>query len=134
MIESEADMEELTVDSGKWTVMEQTVENKSFHFAIRIVNLCRHLRDTKKEYTLSKQLLRSGTSIGENIAEAEQAQSKADFISKMNIALKEAVETNYWLRLLQATDYLSDKEFSSIYSDCKELEKMLTAIVKTAKQ
>ena len=114
--------------------MEQTVEIKSFHFAVRIVNLCKHLSSTKKEYTLSKQLLRSGTSIGANIAEAEQAQSRADFISKMCIALKEAVETNYWLRLLQATDYLSETEFSSIHSDCRELEKMLTAIVKTAKQ
>lgn len=114
--------------------MEQTVENKSFHFSVRIVKLCKYLRGTKKEHTLSKQLLRSGTSIGANVAEAEQAQSKADFISKMNIALKEAVETNYWLRLLQATDYLSETEFMSIYSDCRELEKMLTAIVKTAKQ
>ena len=114
--------------------MEQTVESKSFLFAVRIVKLCKYLRGAKKEYTLSKQLLRSGTSIGANIAEAEQGQSKPDFISKMNIALKEAVETNYWLRLLQATDYLSETEFSSIYSDCRELEKMLTAIVKTAKQ
>ena len=114
--------------------MEQTVEIKSFHFAVRIVNLCKYLSSKKKEHTLSKQLLRSGTSIGANIAEAEQAQSRADFISKMSIALKEAVETNYWLRLLQATDYLSETEFSSIYSDCRELEKMLTAIVKTAKQ
>lgn len=114
--------------------MDQTVENKSFYFAVRIVNLCKHLCGTRKEYTLSKQLLRSGTSIGANIAEAEQAQSRADFVSKMNIALKEAVETDYWLRLLQATDYLSETEFSSIYSDCGELEKMLTAIVKTAKQ
>ena len=85
--------------------------------------LCKHLNAAKKEFVLSKQLLRAGTSIGANIAEAEQAQSRADFISKMNIALKEAVETNYWLRLLQATDYLSEKEFMSIYSDCKELEK-----------
>ena len=114
--------------------MEQTVERKSFLFAVRIVKLSNHLNTTKKEYVLSKQLLRCGTSIGANIAEAEQAQSKADFISKMNIALKEAVETNYWLRLLQATDYLSETEFASIYSDCRELEKMLTAIVKTAKQ
>ena len=127
-------MRELTVDSGKWTVMEQTVERKSFLFAVRIVKLCKHLNAAKKEFVLSKQLLRAGTSIGANIAEAEQAQSRADFISKMNIALKEAVETNYWLRLLQATDYLSEKEFMSIYSDCKELEKMLTALVKTAKQ
>ena len=122
------------MDSGKWKVVEQTVERKSFLFAVRIVKLSKHLNATKKEYVLSKQLLRAGTSIGANIAEAEQAQSKADFISKMNIALKEAVETNYWLRLLQASDYLSDAEFSSIYSDCRELEKMLTAIIKTAKQ
>ena len=114
--------------------MENVIEIKSFNFAVRIVNLYKHLTDTKKEYVLSKQLLRSGTSIGANVAEAEQAQSKADFISKMSIALKEAVETNYWLRLLQASDYLSDAEFISIYSDCRELEKMLTAIVKTSKQ
>ena len=114
--------------------MEQTVENKSFRFSVRIVNLCKHLRSTKKEYTLSKQLLRAGTSIGTNVSEAEQAQSRADFISKMSIALKEAVETDYWLRLLQATDYLSEVEFSSIYNDCRELEKMLTAILKTTKE
>lgn len=114
--------------------MEQTVERKSSLFAVRIVKLSKHLNTSKKEYVLSKQLLRAGTSIGANIAEAEQAQSRADFISKMNIALKEAVETNYWLRLLQASDYLSEKEFSSIHSDCRESEKMLTAIVKTSKQ
>ena len=114
--------------------MEQTVERKSFLFAVRIVKLSKHLNTAKKEFVLSKQLLRAGTGIGANIAEAEQAQSKADFISKMNIALKEAVETNYWLRLLQASDYLSDAEFSSIHSDCRELETMLTAIFKTAKQ
>ena len=113
--------------------MEQTVERKSFLFAVRIVKLSKHLNTSKKEYVLSKQLLRAGTSIGANIAEAEQAQSRADFTSKMNIALKEAVETNYWLRLLQASDYLSETEFSSIHSDCRELKKMLTAIVKTAK-
>jgi len=114
--------------------MEQTVERKRFLFAVRIVKLCKHLNASEKEYVLTKQLLRAGTSVGANIAEAEQAQSRADFISKMNIALKEAGETNYWLRLLQATDYLTETEFSSIYSDCRELEKMLTAIVKTAKQ
>lgn len=114
--------------------MEQTAEKKSFLFAVRIVKLCKHLNTSKKEYVLAKQLLRAGTSIGANIAEAEQAQSRADFLSKMNIALKEAVETDYWLRLLQETDYLSKTEFSSIYSDCRELEKMLTAIVKTTKQ
>ena len=114
--------------------MEQTVEKKSFLFAVRIVKLCKHLNLNRKEYVLSKQLLRAGTSIGANIAEAEQAQSRADFISKMNIALKEAVESNYWLRLLQATDYLSETEFSSIYSDCRELERMLTAIIKTTRK
>ncbi len=114
--------------------MEQTAEAKSFSFAVRIVKLCKHLRSTKKEYTLSKQLLRSGTSIGANVAEAQQAQSRADFISKLSIALKEAVETNYWLRLLQATDYLNDVEFRSIHSDCCELERMLTAIIKSSKE
>ena len=114
--------------------MEQTVERKSISFAVRIVKLAKLLNSAQNEYVLSKRLLRAGTSIGANVAEAEQAQSRADFISKMSIALKEAVETNYWLRLLQATGYLSETEFSSIYSDCTELEKMLTAIVKTSKK
>ena len=114
--------------------MQDTVEQKSFLFAIRIVKLCEYLRKSKKEYTLSKQLLRAGTSIGANIAEAQQAQSRADFSSKINIALKEAVETNYWLRLLNATDILSQREFQSIIADCCELEKMLTAIVKTTNE
>ena len=114
--------------------MEQTVERKSFLFAVRIVKLSRYLNTDKNEYTVSKQLLRAGTSIGANIAEAQQAQSRADFISKMSIALKETVETDYWLRLLQAAEYLSDAEFSSVYNDCTELEKMLTSIVKTSKR
>ena len=114
--------------------MDQTIERKSFLFAVRIVKLCKHLRSSKKEYTLSKQLLRSGTSVGANVAEAEQAQSRADFTSKMNIALKEAAETHSWLRLLQATGYLSEVEYSSIGNDCSELEKILIAIVKTTKQ
>ena len=114
--------------------MEQVIERKSFLFAVRIVKLYKHLAAGKKEYVISKQLLRAGTSIGANITEAEQAQSRADFISKRNIALKEAVETNYWLRLLQASEYLSDTEFTSIYSDCQEIEKMLSAIIKTSKQ
>ena len=114
--------------------MEQTVERKSFLFAVRIVKLSQYLNTDKNEYTVSKQLLRAGTSIGANIAEAQQAQSRADFISKMSIALKEAVETDYWLRLLQAAEYLSDAEFSSVYNDCTELEKMLTSIVKTSKR
>ena len=84
-------------------------------------------------YTLAKQLLKSGTSIGANICEAQQAQSRADFISKLSIALKEAVETNYWLRLLHATDYLNEKEFSSLIEDCRELERLLTAVIKSTK-
>ncbi len=83
---------------------------------------------------LSKQLLRSGTSIGANIAEAQQAQSRADFVSKLNISLKETAETDYWLRLLHATDYLSDAEFASIHDDCAEIGKMLTAIIKSTKK
>ena len=114
--------------------MDNAIETKSFQFSVRVVKLCRHLREEKKEYILSKQLLRSGTSIGANIVEAQQAQSRPDFISKLCIALKEASETNYWLRLLRATDYLSEKEFSSIHIDCKELEKLLTSIIKTTKE
>ena len=114
--------------------MENVIEVKSFNFAVRIVNLYKHLTDTKKECVLSKQLLRSGTSIGANVAEAEQAQSKPDFVSKMNIALKEASETKYWIKLLKATNYLSEEESSSILTDCVELEKILISIVKSSKQ
>ncbi len=113
--------------------MEKSIQNKSFRFAIRTVNLYKFLREEKREYILSKQLLRSGTSIGANVAEAEQAQSRADFISKMNIALKEAAETKYWIRLLQATDYLSQTEGVSVFSDCVELEKLLVCIIKTTR-
>ena len=113
--------------------MNNAIEEKSFHFAVRIVKLCKYLQEEKKEYIRSKQLMRSGTSIGANITESQQAQSRADFLSKLNIALKEAVETNYWLRLLQATGYLSDTEYASVISDCKELEKLLTAIIKTTR-
>ena len=114
--------------------MKNTIENKSFLFAVRIAKLCRYLQEEKKEYILSKQLLRAGTSIGANVTESQQAQSRADFISKLNIALKEAVETNYWIRLLHAAEYLNTTECDSILSDCRELEKMLTAIVKSSKQ
>ena len=113
--------------------MNNTIEQKSFLFAVRIVKLCEFLQEEKREFILSKQLLRSGTSVGANVVESQQAQSRADFISKLNIALKEAAETNYWLRLLQATDYLSETEFSSIIADCRELERLLTAIVKTSR-
>ena len=113
--------------------MKNTVENKSFLFAVRIVKLCRYLQEEKKEYILSKQLLRAGTSIGANVAESQQAQSRADFVAKMNISLKEAVESNYWIRLLHASEYLSEAEATSILSDCRELEKMLTSIIKTSR-
>ncbi len=114
--------------------MDNLVESKSFLFAIRIVNLNKYLRSGKKEYTQSKQMLRSGTSIGANVAEAQQAQSHADFISKMNIALKEASETGYWLQLLRATEYLTESEYESIYGDCEELVRLPVSIVKTSKQ
>ena len=113
--------------------MDNHIETKSFLFAVRITKLCRYLQEEKKEYILSKQLLRSGTSIGANIAESQQAQSRADFISKLSIALKEAVETNYWLRLLHASDYLTESAFSSMITDCRELEKLLTSIIKTSR-
>jgi four helix bundle protein len=97
---------------------ESIIANKSMDFAVRIVNLYRYLCETKKEYVLSKQLLRCGTSIGANVREAIQAQSRKDFVSKMNIALKEAGETEYWLELLHNTNYLTDDEFQSIAGDC----------------
>ena len=114
--------------------MDNVVKRKSFLFATRIVKLCRHLREAFHEHDMSRQLLRSGTSIGANVAEAEHAQSRADFISKMNIGLKEAAETDYWLRLLAETGYLKKNEYLSIIADCKELESLLAAIVKTSKK
>ena len=107
------------------------VEEKSFDFAIRIVKLYKYLMDEKKEFVLSKQILRSGTSIGANINEAQQGQSKKDFLMKMNIALKECTETKYWIELLSATDYINQEQKESIIKDCIEMEKMLTSIVKT---
>ena len=112
--------------------MENIIEIKSFNFAIRIVNLYKFLCE-KSEFTLSNQLLRSGTSIGANVAEAEQAQSTADFVSKMSIALKETSETKYWLRLLHKTDYITNMQFNSIFEDCVELEKILVSIMKSSK-
>ena len=110
------------------------VGEKGMAFAVRIVNLCKHLRSAQSEQVMSKQVLRSGTSIGANVREAESAQSKADFVSKMAIALKECGETSYWLELLARTEYISQKEFSSIVKDCEELFALLTAIVKTSRR
>lgn len=106
------------------------IKDKSFNFAIRIIKLYQYLINEKKEYVLSKQILRSGTSIGANISEAQQGQSKKDFLMKMNISLKECSETKYWIELLTATDYLDEKMHKSIYQDCIELEKLLTSIVR----
>ena len=111
--------------------MENVIENKSIDFAVRVVKLHNYLVNSKKEYVLSKQLVRSGTSIGANVSEAQKAQSRADFHAKMNIALKEANETLYWLVLLNRTDYITDKELKSIKSDIKELIAILTSVCKT---
>ena len=113
--------------------MENIIETKSFRFAIGIVELYKNLCADKNEYVLSKQLLRSGTSIGANVAESQQAQSKADFISKLSIALKEASETRYWIRLLQATEYLAPDKTKQLLSDCMEIERILIAIIKSSK-
>ena len=113
---------------------QNIIETKSFHFAIRIVNLYKYLCTEKKEYVMSKQVLRSGTSIGANVAESQQAQSRPDFIAKLSIALKETTETKYWIRLLNSTDYLQKSEFTSLIADCNELEKLLVTILRTTKQ
>lgn len=114
--------------------MGSIIEKKSFDFAVRTVNLYKHLTAEKKEFVLSKQLLRSGTSIGANVSEAERGQSKADFNAKLNIALKEANETYYWLRLIHQTDYLTDKEFESIEKDIDEIIAILVSICKKTNQ
>ena len=111
---------------------DSVIENKSFEFAIRIVNLYKHITSEKKELVLSKQLLRCGTSIGANVAESVKAQSKADFYAKMSIALKEAKETDYWLRLLYKTEYLTKTQFESIYSDIDEIIAILISICKAS--
>ena len=114
--------------------MESILKNKSYDFAIRIVKLYQYLFKEKKELVLSKQILRCGTAIGSLIREAEYAQSKADFTSKMSIALKEANETDYWLSLLKDTQYLREKEYNSLKADIDELIKLLIATVKTSKK
>lgn len=106
--------------------------DKSKKFAIRIVNLYKYLCENKNEYILSKQLIKSGTSIGANVREATVSQSKKEFIAKMNIALKEAYESEYWLELLFETNYLSKSEFDSIKNDCSELNKLLISIIKSS--
>ena len=113
---------------------ENVIVRKSFAFAVRIVNLRKYLVNQKHEYILSKQICKSGTSIGANIAEAQRAQSTADFVTKLKIALKEANETQYWLKLLHETDYLSDHEFESLHNSLLEILRILTAICKNYPQ
>ena len=112
---------------------DNVIVDKSFDFAVRIVKLYQHLNSEKKEFVLSKQLLRSGTSIGANVSEAIRGHSQADFYAKLSIALKEANETDYWLRLLYKTDYLTEKEYNSIYNDINEIIALLVSITKTLK-
>lgn len=109
------------------------IVDKSKSFAINIIKLYKYLVSEKQEYTLSKQVLRSGTSIGANVRESLRAQSRADFISKQNIALKEADEACYWLELLHETDFITDNEFENIYAEANEIVKLLVSIIKTAK-
>lgn len=112
---------------------ESILKTKSLDFSVRVVNLYHYLRKTKKEYVMSDQLLRSGTSIGANIHEAGFGQSKRDFAAKMQIALKETSETHYWLSILSRTQYLTPAESCSMLSDCTELGKMLTASLNTVR-
>ncbi len=110
---------------------DNVIVDKSKLFAIMVINLYKYLVVEKKEFILSKQLLRSGTSIGANVKEAIRGQSKADFYAKLNISLKEASESEYWIELLHETDFITEEQFNSIYSDCIELIKLLMAITKT---
>ncbi|MBK1986916.1 four helix bundle protein [Sphaerospermopsis aphanizomenoides BCCUSP55] len=113
---------------------ENIIKGKSFDFAVRVVNLYKYLSNEKQEFVLSKQLLRSGTAIGALVREAEQAESKADFIHKLAISLKEANESDYWIELIYQTDYLTEKQYKSIKDDNMELIKLLTSIIKSSKK
>jgi four helix bundle protein len=110
------------------------VKEKSYTFALRIIKAYKYLSQEQREFVLSKQVLRSGTSIGALIRESEHAQSKADFINKINVALKEANETEYWLMLLKDSKYIDEKIFASVHKDCDELIRLLVSIVKTSKE
>ena len=112
---------------------ENIIQTKSFAFAIRIVNVYKYLQSERKEYVLSKQLIRSGTSIGANVEEAIGGQSKKDFIAKISIAYKEARETKYWIRLLEATDILEEIEAKTLLNDTEELCKILSSILVSSK-
>ncbi len=113
---------------------ENIIKNKSFAFALRVVKLYKYLCDEKKEFVLSKQILRSGTAIGALIRESEQAESKADFIHKLSIAQKEANETDYWIELLYKSEYLDESQYKSINKDIVELNKLLASIIISSKE
>ncbi len=113
--------------------MKNPLKDKSFAFAVRVVRLRQYLVKEKKEFVLSKQILRSGTAIGALYREAEHAESKADFVHKLGIAQKETNETLYWLELLKETDYLDETQFNSLHQDATELIKLLTSIIKSSK-
>ncbi len=113
---------------------DSILKTKSYNFALRIVKLAQYLQSDKKEFILSKQVLKSGTSVGALIREAEFGQSKADFISKMSISLKEANETMYWLSILKDSNYIEQKIFDSMNADCSELIAILVSTVKTSKK
>ena len=113
--------------------MKGIIKNKSFDFALRTVRAYQFLIEQKKEYVLSKQMLRSGTSIGAMVREAEQAESSTDFVHKMSIALKEANETEYWIELLAQAGYLDETTFNSLKADITEILKLLISIIKTSK-
>ncbi len=133
-----------SVEFGVWSVElkktkdgnsdKQTALIKSKRFAIRIVNLYRYLCEEKKEYVMSRQILRCGTAVGANLAESTTAISRKDFLSKIYIAVKECSETQYWLELLRDTDYITEEMFVSIQNDCEELRKMLSSSTKTMKE
>jgi len=115
-------------------VKENVIQLKTFQFAVRIIKLYKYLVEEKKEFVLSKQILKAGTSIGANTEEAIGGYSKKDFTAKLGIAYKEARETNYWLRLLKETEYISESEFQSLITDCEEILKILFSIMRTSNE
>ena len=112
-------------------MQKNIVKDKSRLFALRIIKLYKYLSEEKKEYVMSKQLLKAGTSIGANVVEAHNAMSKKEFLSKMNISLKETAETEYWIDLLFESEFLTEKEFASVKVDCEEIKKLLVSIIKS---
>ena len=112
---------------------ENVLKDKAYKFALRCVKLYQYLAGEKKEFVMSKQILRSGTSVGANVEEANQAQSKTDFVHKLSTSQKESFETHYWIRILRDSDYLNKKLAESLLNDCEEIQKLITSSIKTAK-